>query len=428
MQYKTIVLGAGIVGVSTALHLQSRGQQVVLLDRNQPGDGTSFGNAGLIERSSIIPYAFPRELTALLRYATNRETAVRFNPGYLPEIAPWLFKYWKQSAAAPLEASTAAMLPLIERCVEEHDAMVEAAGLTGLVRSKGWIEIFKNTRAFDNARAEAEAIRSFGIRYDVLDQQALQQRDPALSDKVIGGIHWRDPKTITNPGALVKGYAKLFLQRGGVILQGDARSLKQSLNGWQVETSEGQISTDNAVVALGPQAAEIFKPLGYPIPLAVKRGYHRHYRLPEGKRLNHSVCDSESGFVLAPMEQGIRLSTGIEFDRPEAAKNESQLRRCEAIARTLLPLGEPVEDEPWMGLRPCLPDMRPVIGPAPQHKGLWFNFGHAHHGLTLGPVSGRLVAEMITGETPFTNPAPFAVTRFGNKKAASDKAEAAVSG
>ena len=427
MQYETVVLGAGIVGVSTALHLQSRGQQVALLDRNQPGEGTSFGNAGLIERSSVIPYAFPREFGALLRYGLNRETSVRFNPAYLPEIAPWLFQYWKQSAPAPLEASTAAMLPLIERCVDEHDALVEAAGLTRLIRSRGWIEIFKNARAFDNARADAEAIKSYGIDYEVLDQKALQQRDPELSDKVIGGIHWLDPKTVTNPGALVKGYAELFRQRGGVILQGDARSLMQTDTGWQIVTSDGLVTTDNAVVALGPQSADVFKTLGYRIPLAVKRGYHRHYKLVDGKTLNHSVCDSESGFVLAPMEQGIRLSTGIEFDRPDAGKNDSQLRRCEAIARTLLPLGEPVEDEPWMGLRPCLPDMRPVIGPAPQHKGLWFNFGHAHHGLTLGPVTGRLLAEMMTGETPFTNPVPYSVTRFGKQKAASDKAEAALS-
>ncbi|OFC68833.1 NAD(P)/FAD-dependent oxidoreductase [Alteromonas confluentis] len=427
MQYDTIVLGAGIVGVSAALHLQSRGHQVVLLDREQPGEGTSFGNAGLIERSSVIPYAFPREFAALLRYSLNRETAVRLNPGYLPEIAPWLFQYWKQSAPSPLDASTLAMLPLIERCTDEHDALVQQAGLSELIRCEGWIEIFKNERAFNRARSEAQSLVSYGINYDVLDQPALQQRDPHLSNKVIGGIHWLDPKTVTNPGALVKGYAALFRQRGGIILQGDARSVAQGESGWQVDTLEGPVISQNVVVALGPKSADIFKLFGYAIPLAVKRGYHRHFRMQEGKQLRHSVCDSESGFVLAPMKQGIRLSTGIEFDRPGAPKNDSQLRRCEAIARSLLPLGEPIEDEPWMGLRPCLPDMRPVIGAAPRHKGLWFNFGHAHHGLTLGPVTGRLLAEIMTGETPFTDPEPYSATRFSKANAASSQTEATLS-
>ena len=166
---------------------------------------------------------------------------MRFNPGYLPEIAPWLFQYWKQSAPSPLDASTLAMLPLIERCTDEHDALVQQAGLSELIRCEGWIEIFKNERAFNRARSEAQSLVSYGINYDVLDQPALQQRDPHLSNKVIGGIHWLDPKTVTNPGALVKGYAALFRQRGGIILQGDARSVAQGESGWQVDTLEGPV-------------------------------------------------------------------------------------------------------------------------------------------------------------------------------------------
>ncbi|MCY1439724.1 Glycine oxidase [compost metagenome] len=166
------------------------------------------------------------------------------------------------------------------------------------------------------------------------------------------------------------------------------------------------------VVALGPQSAELFKPLGYRIPLEIKRGYHMHYRARDGAELKHSICDAQGGYVLAPMAMGIRLTTGIEFAASTDAANQIQLQRCEALARKVFPLGERVDAEPWLGRRPCLPDMRPVIGPAARHKGLWFNFGHAHHGLTLGPVTGRLLAEMMTGETPFTDPAPYRADRF----------------
>ncbi|NBA97147.1 FAD-binding oxidoreductase [Pseudomonas sp. R5(2019)] len=412
MHCQTIVLGAGIVGVCTALHLQARGRKVVLIDRDQPGSGTSHGNAGLIERSSVIPYAFPRELSSLLRYGLNRQSDVRYSWRYLPKAGPWLFKYWQNSAPAQLAVATQAMLPLVQRCVEEHDTLIEAAELGSLIKANGWIEVYHNQDAFEKAKAEAHALLSYGLRFEVLDRQQLHEREGDLSANAIGGIHWLDPKTVSNPGALVRGYNALFVKRGGHFIHGDARSLRQVDSDWQVDSRQGPITAPEVVIALGPQAGDLFRPLGYRIPLEIKRGYHRHYRPRDGAVLEHSICDVQGGYVLAPMAQGIRLTTGIEFAASGDPANDIQLTRCEALARTLFPLGEPVEAEPWLGRRPCLPDMRPVIGPASRHKGLWFNFGHAHHGLTLGPVCGRLLAEMMTGAPTFTDPAPYSAARF----------------
>ncbi|NBB11736.1 FAD-binding oxidoreductase [Pseudomonas sp. SLFW] len=411
MECQTLVLGAGIVGVCSALHLQAAGQSVVLLDRNDPGTGTSHGNAGLIERSSIIPYAFPREWTSLVRYGLNRQSSMRFNPVFLPRLSPWLLEYWRQSSPENLARASQAMQPLIERCVTEHDLLAEASGMTGLMRAKGWIEFYRDQKEFDLASADARSYEQYGLRFEILDASQLRDREPDLNG-VVGGIHWHDPKSVTDPGALVQGYAALFAQRGGVVLKGDARTLKQQGAGWEVDSAEGRISASNVVVAMGPQSAEVFSTLGYRIPLAIKRGYHMHYASLPGAELRHSVIDAQAGFVLAPMARGIRLTTGVEFDASDAPPNEIQLRRCEAIARTLYPLGERLDAEPWLGRRPCLPDMRPVIGPAPRHTGLWFNFGHAHHGLTLGPVTGRLLAEMMTGAPTFTDPAPYSPARF----------------
>ncbi|MFK8330573.1 NAD(P)/FAD-dependent oxidoreductase [Pseudomonas sp. BJa5] len=412
MHCQTIVLGAGIVGVSTALHLQARGRKVILIDRDEPGSGTSHGNAGLIERSSVIPYAFPRELSSLLRYGLNRQSDVRYSPLHLPKIAPWLFKYWQNSSAAGLAVATKAMLPLVQRCVEEHDALIEDAGLADLVKAHGWIEVFHNDAAFRKAQADAHALKSFGLSYEILDRRQLRERETDLTENVVGGIHWLDPKTVTNPGGLTRGYAALFVKRGGQFIHGDARTLRQVGSDWQVDSRQGPITAPEVVVALGPQSGELFRPLGYTIPLEIKRGYHMHYQGRDGAALKHSICDAQGGYVLAPMAQGIRLTTGIEFAASSDAINEIQLQRCEAIARTIFPLGKRLDPKPWLGRRPCLPDMRPVIGPAPRHKGLWFNFGHAHHGLTLGPVSGRLLAEMMTGADTFTDPAPYSAARF----------------
>jgi D-amino-acid dehydrogenase len=166
------------------------------------------------------------------------------------------------------------------------------------------------------------------------------------------------------------------------------------------------------VIALGPWADVATRALGYDLPLAVKRGYHMHYRAAGEAKLNHPMLDTERGYMLAPMRRGIRLTTGAEFALRDAIRTPVQLGRAEPIARDLFPLAERLDTEAWMGARPCTPDMLPVIGPAPRHKNLFFAFGHAHHGLTLGAVTGRLIAELVTGETPFVDPAPFSASRF----------------
>ncbi|WP_061933727.1 FAD-binding oxidoreductase [Aureimonas sp. AU22] len=416
MKTDVIVLGAGIVGVSAALHLQARGRNVVLVDKGEPGQGTSYGNAGLIERSSVVPYAFPRSLATVLRYALNRSSDVRYDPRDLLHVAPFLFRYWRQSSPRNLAVATKAMLPLIEASVVEHDALIEAAGAGDLVRAKGWIAAYRTPKRFEAAAAEAASLSPHGLAMTVLDADGLAGLEPSIATGtkgVFGAIHWLDPKTVTDPGELTRRYAGLFAERGGTILRGEATSLAKTEPGWSVETEWGRIEAADTVVALASKAGSIFRRLGYAIPLGIKRGYHRHYRLPAGVALHHSVVDEEAGYVLAPMRQGVRLTTGIEFAQSDRPANARQIDHAERWARQLLPLGQPVEASPWLGHRPCLPDMRPVIGPAHRHKGLWFNFGHAHHGLTIGPASGRLLAELLTGAAPFVDPAPYSSSRFG---------------
>jgi D-amino-acid dehydrogenase len=225
-------------------------------------------------------------------------------------------------------------------------------------------------------------------------------------------LHFRDPGAISDPGGLVKAYADYFVSLGGRFAKGDAQSLEETRPGWQVTTDEGVVTTRDVVVALGPWSDVTYGRLGYSIPLGIKRGYHQHFRPLGNAVLNRPVLDVDGGFLLAPMARGIRLTTGAEFADRDAAPSPVQVERAEPKARKLFPLGAPVEDKPWMGARPCLPDMLPVIDRAGRHEGLWFDFGHQHHGLTLGPVTGRLLAEMITGETPFTDPAPYRADRF----------------
>ncbi|MGZ5257858.1 MAG: NAD(P)/FAD-dependent oxidoreductase, partial [Burkholderiales bacterium] len=223
---------------------------------------------------------------------------------------------------------------------------------------------------------------------------------------------WTDPISVDDPRGLAHVYLRLFERLGGLFVQGNAASLEADGQSWRIRTALGPLAAGSAVIALGPWAEVLTQALGYDLPLAVKRGYHMHYGAAGEARLNHPILDTERGYFLAPMRQGIRLTTGAEFARRDAIKTPVQLGRAEPIARDLFPLAQRLDTEPWMGARPCTPDMLPIIGRAPRHANLWFAFGHAHHGLTLGPVTGRLLAEMITGEAAFVDPTPYSPDRF----------------
>jgi D-amino-acid dehydrogenase len=409
-----IVLGAGIVGISAALHLQQRGRAVVVIDRQAPGEGTSYGNAGLIENASVFPYMFPRDLRHLLRYAFNRSADVHYQLAGIPEFLPWLARYFIASSPQASLRSAMAALPLIQRSLTEHEALIKQAEVPELLRRTGWIKLFRSDATMAKALAELEAARALGVDANVLDPAAIAAREPNLTGKFAGAIHWPSPGFVPDPGGLVKAYAELLVRRGGLLVQGDATSLQADRGGWRVEAADGgAIVAREAVVALGPWSDSVFRPLGYRIPLGVKRGYHIHLKPRGNAVLQHPVLDADRGFLLAPMDRGIRLTTGAEFARRDAPPSPVQIERTLPLAREMFPLGDAIEPTPWMGARPCLPDMLPVIGPAPRHAGLWFDFGHQHHGLTLGPATGRLLAEMMTGEPPFADPKPFAAERFG---------------
>ncbi|MGN4065035.1 NAD(P)/FAD-dependent oxidoreductase [Burkholderia gladioli] len=415
MDFDDIVLGAGIVGVSIARHLRERGRRVALVDHQPPGQGTSFGNAGLIERSSVMPYAFARSPLALLRYAANRATELYWHPRSLPAFAPWLLRFWHESAPARHAAAARDLRPLIERSVIEHEALAaRSPGAAELIHGSGWLEAFRSPRALERGVAEAaELARSHGLRYTALDAAALRSREASLGEGFAGAIHWLDPKAVSNPGALVAAYAAQFERDGGTLLRGDAATLARVDGGWRVNTADGEASARQVVIALGPWSDLVFSRFGYRIPLRDKRGYHMHYAPPAGlPRLSAPVVDIEHGYVIAPMQRGLRLTTGIELAARSLPPTGIQLARAERIARPSFGLGEQLDSAPWLGFRPCTPDMRPVIGAAPRHRGMWFAFGHNHHGLTLGPITGRLLAQAICGETPEIDLAPFSATRF----------------
>ncbi len=407
-----LVLGAGIVGVSVALHLQARGRAVTLIDRGAPGEGTSFGNAGVVEGSALLPVGFPQDLPTLLRHALKLSAESNYHMGALPGLSGWLLRYFKNSSPAGLEATARALRPLLNRARAEHHALAEPAGAMGLLTPSGWMKLYRTKAGFDATARERALADELGVAYSTLDTDGAIALEPFLRPAFRQAIHWHDCDNCSDPGGLVKAYAALFEARGGLRVTGDARSLRRNGALWRVETAEGPVDGAEVVVTLGPWSLDVMRPLGIYVPLVSKRGYHVHLAPEGGMSLGRALVDVAGGYALQNTRYGIRLTTGVELAGRDDPPTPVQIARDIPMAKQLLPLGAVREAEPWLGRRPAFPDSKPVLGPVPGQPGLNVAFGHGHWGLTLGPVTAHLLAQVMTGETPFTDPAPFSVKRF----------------
>src|ERR1700688_3449196 len=407
-----IVLGAGIVGTSIALHLAKRGQAVALIDRAGVGEQTSYGNAGVIEGNTIFPPAFPSDPAALLRIAFKRASEANYHLSFLPQVLPWLAAFRVASQTERLAETARLIRPMFSHAVAEHEALMVESDSAHYLRKTGWLKVYRSERSFAGLQPEFDLAAKFGLPLQAMDTADAQALEPSLNPVFANAVFWPQAASVSNPLDVTRAYAARFAVLGGITLTGDARSLHRSGGHWRVETNEGGIDAPEIVVSLGPWAGDLLKPLGLKLPLMVKRGYHRHFHAQGIAALARPVLDAGAGYLITPMEQGIRMTTGVEFAARDAQPSPVQFERLMPKARELFPLGERVDDKTWLGSRPCFPESGPVIGRAPGLGGLWLAIGHAHWGLTLGPATGRMIAEMMSGATPFCDPAPYRAERF----------------
>ncbi|MBT9383666.1 FAD-binding oxidoreductase [Pseudooceanicola sp. CBS1P-1] len=393
-----LVLGAGMVGVSTALALQSQGHAVTLIDRRDPGRETSFGNAGFIQVEAAEPYALPHDLRTLLGYVSGRSNDVVWSPTAVLRQAGALLGYYVTSGRRRHRALSVHYAALTLRAAEDHAPLIAASGSANLIARDGYHVVYHSPRRFEAAAKDFERITSsYGRLGRVLDGNAYLAEEPALLRPPAGAVHWQQSWTCADPGGLTAAYATLFEARGGRIMAGDALTLAQEGSGWHVTTTEGPVSAAQVVVALGPWSPELLKRFGYHIPMVFKRGYHGHFEAPAQPRT--PVMDNAYGVVLSPMRAGLRVATGAALVDLNAPQDPRQLERGVEGARRLFAIGARKPETQWHGTRPCMPDMLPVVGAAPRHPGMWFHFGHGHQGFTLGPTTSALLLEAIEHRT-----------------------------
>lgn len=395
-----IVLGAGMVGVSTALALQERGHAVTLLDRRGPGEETSHGNAGMIQSEAVEPYPLPLDLRTVFAIATGQTNDVAWRLGGLPQFLGPVLRYARNSLPRNYRTNVVPhWAKMIHSATEDHGRLIAASGAEDLIGREGFRKAYRTAHGFELAAAAAERYRvEHGVPSTLLSGADLLEAEPGLRQTLAGAVHWTSSWSCRDPGGLVRRYADLFMARRGSMVLGDAMSLERTNAGWRVQSRNGPIAAERVVVCLGPWSPALVSRFGHAIPMVFKRGYHRHFHVENGPRL--PLMDVETGTFLSPMVAGLRVLTGAELGPLDMPAGKRQIERSTAAARDLFALGAQVEGPDWIGTRPCLPGMLPLIGPSEKQDGLWFNFGHGHQGFTLGPTTGRLLAEKMDRAIP----------------------------
>ena len=412
---RILVVGGGIVGVCNALALQQAGHQVSLIDRGTPGRETSYGNAGVLSESSISVLNSPGLLKALPKLLLGRSNGLRYSPAFVFRRIGWMLRFLSHCTPRRWRAAARALRDLQLISLAQHKAWITEAGVQHLMRHAGWMKVFRSEAGFASFAAELALCDEVGVKYSVFDREQLRQIEPGLKPVYEKAVLFDETCGVSSPAALTDAYLALFTDAGGQVVRASVTDIVETGDGWTVNLegcAEPRLHADGVVIAAGPWSAEIAGWLGYDLPLAWERGYHLHLTPGEGPQLNRAVNDVEGGFVIVPMQQGVRVTSGVEIADRDAPPDESQIRRSVEMARESHDMKEEIEPEPWLGRRPTMVDSLPVLGPAPRHRGLWFNFGHQHVGLSMGPGSALAITAMVNDTPPPIDLTAFRADRF----------------
>ncbi len=407
------VVGGGMVGLATALACLERGLSVTLVDPGGIRNATSYGNAGVISRGSLFPVAAPGLLKKLPRYALNRDNAIRVDYGSLLSVAPWLLAFMRRCNETSWREAAAALDPLCAAAYDEHWRIAGAIGARDLIIRRGWMKLYRTEEAFAGTALEREILTQYRVGFEVIDGAELPQFEPALKRRFARAIWHTETGSVLDPGGLVQAYEAAARARGVTFVQARATNVLENGDGAKVLLEGGgELRAATVVVATGPASQDLTHAMGYRFPLAAERGYHRHFTDAGEHKLTRPIYDTGGSYIVAPMNAGLRVLSGVELARRDAPPNHAQIDAVEAEARQTLAVGAAVEPGPWHGSRPSTPDGLPVIGRAPRHPHVVFAFGHGHIGLSTGPITGRVVSEIVAGMTPSLPIAPFRAERF----------------
>ena len=405
------VLGADIVGISTALSLAERGVTVRVIDKGAPGQETSMGNAGVISPWSIIPQALPGTWKQIPKLMFGYGRPLSIHPRTLPRMIPWGLRFLRQGREDRVRASADAMEFLCAPSVDLYRRHLDGTEHEGLVQDSMYIHAFR-----DGSRANLGAIdyrirSAKGADLELVGRDRLAALEPALSPDFQAAVLIKGQARALSPGRISKVLAEKAASMGVVFVSDEVRALRPSDGGWQITCQNQTFTSDRVVLSMGAWSKAVLDPLGLKLPLMAERGYHIECPAP-GVELNHSVMDTDAKIVASSMEGGLRVAGQAEFAPVDAPPNPKRQAQLESIAQAAFPGIDTSGARFWMGRRPSFPDSLPVIGQAPGFEGLFLNFGHSHYGLMMAPKSGEVLAELVTGRPTNVDLGAFSAARF----------------
>lgn len=406
------VVGAGIVGVCSAINLQQAGFKVTLIDRQPPGSATSFGNAGSISPSAVLPVAMPGMLKKIPGWLTDPLGPLTIRWSYLPFVAPWLLRFVRHATREEVVRVAAAMRSLMAPVFDDYERILPHGAFRSLIRRNGCLYIYENEAELEAARWTLDLRRRLGATMEEIGEGDIRQLEPALNRRFRLGIFAPDNGSTVDPNRLVNAIADEFLAGGGEFVQAEVKDIEVGPSGPRaLLTDAGPRPVDGLVLAAGAWSAKLAAKLGARVPLETQRGYHVTFRDP-GIDVNRTVMWNKRSVFVNPMTPGLRIAGTVELAGLDAAPNYARADRLAEIAAEMFPELDRSQPSQWMGHRPCLPDSLPVIDRSPRHPKTVFAFGHQHVGMCSGASTGRLVAELMAGKPPSIDLSPFSLARF----------------
>ena len=396
---RVAVIGGGITGVSAALFLQSDGHTVTLFEPDAFGTGTSMGNAGVISLGSCIPTAMPGIPGRVPKMLLDPKGPLVVRWRYLHRIAPWLLDLLWASRPQRVEEISIAKAALGDKVEAAWLELARRAGAEEALLPRGWLDVYETEAVFQDSAEERRLMERRGRAREILNADELRQLEPNLAPIFVKGAF--DPKSyhLVNPARMTASVAAAFAGGGGLIERQAVSALEPGPDGIGLRCDGGLENADRVVLAAGAWSGTLARPLGVRPRLDTERGYHLMLPQPE-RTISRPVYNVDRSFVLTPMETGLRMTTQVEFAGLEAPPDYRRIEGLLGDAQQILPGLKPEVQSRWLGFRPSHPDSLPVIGPAPRDGRVICAYGHGHLGMTQGPATGRIVADLIAGRDP----------------------------
>lgn len=415
MSRSVCVVGAGIVGVSTAIWLQRDGHRVTLIDREGPAAGASFGNGGVLASCSIVPVTVPGLVRKAPRMLFDPRQPLFLRWRYLPRLVPWLARYLRNASEQGATRAAAALVDIIGDSLHDHQALAADTGAERWIVPSDYLYIYRDRDQFHADTFGWDLRRRFGFDWDELEGPEFHAYDPAFAPGLNYAVRLGGHGRIADPGRYVQDLAAHFERQGGRMVRAEVTDIVRE-NGavTGVRTTAETLPCDAAVLALGAWSGPIARRLGIDVPLESERGYHLELWEPSVMP-RAPVMVAAGKFVATPMEGRLRLAGVVEFGGLDAPPSRAPLELLRRNVRAALPGITWGETREWMGHRPAPADSVPVIGAVPGVDGAYMGFGHHHIGLTGGPKTGRLLAQLVSGRQPNVDLAPYSPSRFVRK-------------